>query len=140
MPRSAELCPGSVGVTMFLHLCACQSIIGLDDLAFADAGSSARSYRDEVLLDHPIGYWRFDESAPTKAANEVAMGAEGTFEGTVELLQPGALRDAQSTGAHFDGEQVNPDRVDFGNLFGFEGTAAFAIEIWIAPETPVEPD
>src|SRR5262249_24795507 len=93
------------------------------------------SYRNQVLLDKPLGYWRFNESAGLKALNEVADGAIGQYQGSFGLGQPGALSsDPSNKAARFDGNRdMFEGRVDFLDNFGFEGTHPFTLEVWMAP-------
>jgi hypothetical protein len=48
------------------------------------------AYRQAVLSDKPVAYWRLDESAGTKAFDQSSATNHGTFEGAVRLQEPGA--------------------------------------------------
>jgi hypothetical protein len=47
-------------------------------------------YRDIVLSDNPIGYWRLGETSGTTAASEVG-GHHGTYNGTITKGRPGVI-------------------------------------------------
>lgn len=60
-------------------------------------------YRDVVLADFPVGYWRLGESSDELVvADEVSPGHQGVYSRTsVERGVPGAIADDFDTAAHF---------------------------------------
>ncbi len=117
---STDTCAASTDVTvtsnMFLAAC----------VTAAPAKSSsplAGRYREMVLADEPIGYWRFEEADGPTAFAEV--GSDGVLEGGVTLAQPGVIGDSRS--AHFDGID---EWVDIDDLVL---SGDFTIEAWIFP-------
>ncbi|HEY8078937.1 MAG TPA: LamG domain-containing protein [Labilithrix sp.] len=90
-----------------------------------DGGSSP--YRDAVLADAPLSYWRFGETSGTTAKDE--MGAhDGTYAGEFTLGAQGALMNESSTAV-----TLANGAVDMGDVYGFEGRAPFTVEAWVKP-------
>jgi RHS repeat-associated protein len=98
----------------------------LDDVAVYNGALSAdqvqthyesawRDYKSLVLSDSPMGYWRLGETSGTTAANEVASGANGTYAGTPQLGQSGALA-ADPNGS-----------VNFGDNQGHDGIVSASL-------------
>jgi hypothetical protein len=98
--------------------------IGFAPLAEDDPAEPTR-YRDVVLEDAPVAYWRL---ADTDGVARDELGhADGTYSGACRPAVAGALTADADRAAGFDGatcQIVVPDR------FGFPGTAAFSIEVW----------
>lgn len=77
----------------------------------ASLAPAQAAYKDEVLADAPVGYWRLDEPTPppiapqTTAQNLGSLGvtADGTYAYGVQGQQPGALAGSTDTAARFDG-------------------------------------
>jgi hypothetical protein len=59
------------------------------------------AYRDQVVADGAVAYWRLDEASGTTAV-DVIGGKNGTISGGVTLGQPGALADGNQA-MRFDG-------------------------------------
>ena len=55
------------------------------------AAASFYPYRDAVLADSPVLYWRLGEASGTTAANSAASGPTGTYYGTPALGQASSL-------------------------------------------------
>lgn len=90
--------------------------------------SAAQSgYRSVVLADNPIGYWEFDETSGTTAADSGgATQQPGTYENCT-LGQASAFT-ALGTAAGFDG---STSRVQIPQNAVFElGTGDFSVELW----------
>lgn len=101
------------------------------DAATDDGG--VRTYRDEVLADAPLGYWRLGDTGAT-AKDETGKN-DGTYTGAVTHA-PGALAGDADGAAVFDGAGF----VDVGDVFPFLGTAPYALEAWVAPaSSPADP-
>jgi hypothetical protein len=94
--------------------------------ATSGGGGSAPSYRDEVLADMPLDYWRFDESDPPTAADLGSGHHDGTYLGSLTLGAPGALLNDPDTAVTFSGGSV-----DMGAILDLAGTQPFAIEFWM---------
>lgn len=67
------------------------------------SGSSSSTYRDEVLADAPLGYWRLGESSGTTAADSSGNGRAGAYVNTPTLGSPGLLSSDANTSVGFDG-------------------------------------
>lgn len=81
-------------------------------------------YREQVLADGPVGYWRLDDSGST-AVDQIA-GANGTIIGGVTKLQPGALADGNPA-MTFDGSTGKITTT----VSGIALPVGFALEYWI---------
>jgi hypothetical protein len=97
-------------------LCA---LLGTSTSAFA-------GYKEQVLADNPLGYWRLDETSGTTATNLGSLGAaaDGTYTGGVTQNVNGAVVGNQA--ASFDGSD---DYVLLPGVWG--GTSAGTIEGWV---------
>lgn len=60
-------------------------------------------YRDQVLADGPLGYWRLGELTGTTAQDASGAGRHGTYAGGVALAQSSLLPAGQDPSALFDG-------------------------------------
>ena len=91
---------------------------------------SAGGYREVVLADEPLAYWRLEETTgptahdETKNHNDAAYSTAG-----ITFAERGALAEGGS-GVRLDGRS---GKIVVGNLFDFPGLAHFAIEAWIWP-------
>jgi hypothetical protein len=97
---------------------------GTSDAALPDAGTT---YRDVVLADGPLGYWRLGDTG--SVAKDEVGGHDGTYAGSV-THRAGALASGDDGAAVFDGTSF----VDIGNAFSFMGKTPFSLEAWIAPD------
>ncbi len=95
---------------------------------FAGVGVSAETttYRDEVLADGPVTYWRLGELAGATATDQTGANS-GTYTGGVTLGVPGALPGDSDRAASFDG--VN-DYVVAASTASLSMTRAVSIELW----------
>jgi hypothetical protein len=94
----------------------------------ADA-SSLSPYRDAILADQPISYWRLDEGPGATVAKDqignknpgkyvsVTFGGDGPFHG--------------KTAPQFDGKS---SRVEIADNFDLTGTSPYTVEAWVAPD------
>jgi Concanavalin A-like lectin/glucanases superfamily len=87
----------------------------------ADAG-----YRELVLADSPLAYYRLDD--PGTVAKDEVGAHDGTYKGAVAHTK-GALTGDGDRAAVFDGSSY----VDVGDVLPFLGTEPFSIEAWAAP-------
>lgn len=81
-------------------------------------------YRDAVMADGPIGYWRLAETVGN-ALDETGNAAGGRYNGGVTRGVPGALASDANLAARFDGvdDHVSvPDNgpMDVGDVFTYE--------------------
>jgi len=84
------------------------------------SGSSSGAYRDAVLADAPLAYWRLGESSGTAAADASGNGRAGTYVNTPTLGSPGLLSSDTNTSVTFDGveEHVSIGDAPVWNLTG----------------------
>jgi hypothetical protein len=85
-------------------------------------------YRQSVLFDSPVSYWRFGEAAGSTAADE--QGANnGTYTNSPTLAQSGVLVGDANTAVSFDGTD---DRTDVAYAAGLNPDK-FTVEAWARP-------
>jgi hypothetical protein len=90
-----------------------------------DVTTSSQSYKDAVLADGPVGYWRLDDTGNV-AADSSGNNANGTYQGGVTRLAAGALRNDSNPAVILDGTS--------GYIItGLSQTnvTAYSIEAWI---------
>jgi hypothetical protein len=112
-------------------LTACR--YGFGDVAMTDpdAGPDADTritYRDAVLADQPLGYWRLADS--DTIAHDETGHADGTYDPACQHNTAGALAGDADTATTF-GDQCT---LDLGDGFAFTGNAPFTIELWLATD------
>ncbi len=83
------------------------------------------TYKDVVLADNPIGYWRLGESTGTVAVDETGNN-NGTYVGSPTLGQPGLVTGG-NTSVNFNGIS---QYVNIGNPSAFQLTTGTS-ECWI---------
>jgi hypothetical protein len=81
------------------------------------------TYREAVLEDAPIAYWRLGDLA---AASDETGGLIGTYTGGCTTAT-GALAGDPDGAVHFDGVSC---RIDFPGELDFAGRAPFSVELW----------
>lgn len=87
-----------------------------------------KTYRDAVLMDGAIGYWKLEETSGTSAASEVG-GYTGTITGGVTLNQGGI---AGGKAMRFNGTN---GYITMGDVAAFEFTGTFTLEAWVRIST-----
>ena len=95
------------------------------------ASKAPPSYVDLVRADHPVSYWRFDERDPSPSAHDGVGQVDASLRGGVTLGAAGALAGDSNRAFAFDGSTglvVGPD------VYAFDGTHPFTVEVWIAPD------
>lgn len=90
-----------------------------------EQAGSFRTYREEVLADAPVGYWRLGEASGTVAKDSSGNGRDGTYVGGVTLGAAGAVGDG-NTAARFDGIT---GYVDLGDVAALK-PAQVTVEVW----------
>ena len=106
------------------------TILGVGATVPTRAGASNSSvtsaYRDQVLADGPVAYWRLGETSGAVASDEVGANP-GTFNG-VTLGQPGPLVGDLNTAVSFDGAN---DFVTVPHSGALNATSGVTVEGWI---------
>ena len=95
---------------------------------FRKAPQRPGNYRDSVLANNPIAYWRLGD-ATTAIADSGPNNRAGTATAGVQLNQPSLIAsDPANTAARFTGT----DRI---TVNGFEkiGAAGYTVEFWVRP-------
>ncbi|MEM6789591.1 MAG: LamG domain-containing protein [Myxococcota bacterium] len=92
-------------------------------------GASACAYRQEILADAPLAYWRLGETSSAIAADETGS-YPGAYLDVPTLGVPGAISCSPDTAVMLDG---NDQFIDFGDHLAFTGTSAFSVEALIRP-------
>jgi len=92
------------------------------------AYASPTTYRDEVLADNPVSYWRFNEASGTTAADERGLN-NGTYAGGVSLGQGGAIvSDPANNAVSFDGID---DSMSVASPTSLSMSSAVSVELWV---------
>jgi hypothetical protein len=101
-----------------------------DSPAGTDAAEASLTYAQEVLLDQPLAFWRFDETSGTTAVDSSGHGNDGTYAGGVTLGVTGAIANDGGTAAAFDGMT---GFMTAGDVFEFTGPTPCSFEAWVNP-------
>jgi hypothetical protein len=117
----AASCPVGSAVAVFSK----QVTVGAN--AVSTAAGFPVCYRDAVLADSPVGYWKLDETSGSNAADSVG-GRTGTYTNGPVLGQSGALPDAVNNKAvSLDGSN---DRISVPYAAALS-PATFTLEAWV---------
>jgi len=107
------------------------TLAGCGRLNFDETGPepSGDPYRDLIVADGPIAYWRLGETAGTTAVDEMGR-IDGLYVGDCERGVPGALTNNSAV-------RFNPGTplcmVTFDANFDFPDRLPYTIEAWIEP-------
>lgn len=103
---------------------------GTSPIDSGEDGGVSRSalYAQAVLADHPIGYWRLEESSGTVAKDETGSH-DGTFVSGPILAQPGVAGSRSAKLGKGTQARVHVD----SNAYRFAGRLPFSIEAWVQP-------
>jgi hypothetical protein len=104
-------------------------------VASAPSGANAEtSYRNEVMADHPLAYYRLDERSGSVAHDSSGHGFDGVIGSNVGKGKPGLIPDA-ATSMEFNGADKSTAREDIrvkGNPL-FARAKNVTIEAWAYP-------
>jgi hypothetical protein len=103
----------------------------LRDATSEEAAAAPPSYRETVLQDRPIGYWRLGDRTLNGPAHDEMGTHDGTYRSGVSLEATGAIIGDTDTAITVDG--VHGEVVVDTAGFGFEGRSGFSLEAWIKP-------
>jgi hypothetical protein len=95
-----------------------------------EAGEAGITYAQEVLMDSPLAYWRFNETSGTVAVDSSGNGNDGTYVGGVMLGAQGAIANDPDTSVTFDGATA---WMTAGDVFSFADAGACSFEAWVQP-------
>lgn len=103
--------------------------VQITDFEESNPTSRVTTYREVVLEDGPVAYWRFEETSGTTAADETGNGNDGTHVGDVTPGVAGQIQEGGS-GASYSGSM---DWTSVGDVAAleFSGTAPFTLEAWV---------
>jgi hypothetical protein len=90
--------------------------------------SRAQAYRDAVMADRPVGYWRFDETEGTTAKDEVGAH-DGVYTFSPVLGRPGIFGESGAVELSSTAHVEVP-----GSAFSFGGVAPYTVEVWVKPK------
>jgi glucose/arabinose dehydrogenase/PKD repeat protein len=85
------------------------------------------TYKDAVLADSPLAYWRLGETSGTTVGDSSGNSRSGSYAGGVSLAQPGALAGDADTSAYFNGGAAHVVR---SGLSGMPATS-FSTDLWL---------
>lgn len=89
-------------------------------------GPTPGTYRDEVLLDAPIAYYKMGDTAGTTCTDVSGNARDGVFSGTYTLGQPGALSVDGSLCVRFNTGPATVAGATWARLNG-----SFSLEFWV---------
>jgi hypothetical protein len=92
------------------------------------------TYRDVVVADSPIAYWRFDDT--TNVAHDEMGTYDGTYAGSCSHVA-GVLAGDASGALGMDGTTCE---ITFGDVLAFPGRQPFTIELWVNEQPGVAHD
>jgi hypothetical protein len=97
--------------------------------------SATTSYRDIILADNPIMYWRLGETSGTIAYDESANHRDATYINNPMLGFPGAIANDTNTSVGFNGRNQGAGWIPTSSYSG-----AFTVEAWVKEKQirPVE--
>jgi len=97
--------------------------------------SATTSYRDVILGDNPIMYWRLGETSGTIAYDESANHRDASYINNPLLGFPGAIANDTNTSVGFNGFNQGAGWIPTSSYFG-----AFTVEAWVKEKQirPVE--
>ncbi|TMQ10545.1 MAG: LamG domain-containing protein [Deltaproteobacteria bacterium] len=101
-----------------------------DGSALDGPGDGRASYRDAVLADAPLGYWRLGDTGST-LHDEIGRH-DGNSTGACATGTTGALAGDGDAALGFDGASC---AVTLGSAFGFPDNTPFSVEAWVSPRT-----
>jgi hypothetical protein len=102
-----------------------------------DGGAGASPYRDLVLADTPLAYWRMGIGAGQIVPDETANGNDLSLQGTgFELGAPGAIVGDSNGAVRFDG-RTSWGIAEAPDALLFPAAASFTLECWALSE-PVD--
>jgi hypothetical protein len=100
-------------------------------LGFDQSTIAGVNYRDVVLADTPVAYWRLGELAGTSANDETGNGHIGTYTGSALVQgQPSALLNDTNAAVKFTGASGNYVDIPDASALNF-GTGSFTAECWL---------
>jgi hypothetical protein len=92
---------------------------------------SITTYRQEVLADTPVAYWRLGEATGTVATDQAGTNA-GQYRGGFTLGQPGALVGDADTATRIDGTS---GYISVANSASFSLGDVLSLEAWVKRST-----
>jgi hypothetical protein len=91
---------------------------------------TAASYREIVVQDDPIAYFRLGDASGGVAKNEIGDGPTGSYLGNIAYGKPSALKNDPNAAVGFDGANAGIEIVPVSD---FLDQQPFTLEAWIKP-------
>jgi hypothetical protein len=95
---------------------------------------AAKTYSATVLADHPVAYWRMDETTGSTMADASGNANNGHYIGAYTLAQPGAIPGGGNAAVAFDGQSGAASVTSSTSL----QVNTVTIEAWIKKRTDTE--
>jgi large repetitive protein len=108
------------------------AISGCGAATVASSSVAAKTYSDTVLADHPVAYWRMDETTGNTMVDASGNANNGRYVGIYALGQPGAI--AANTAVGFDGQSGAASVLSSTTL----QLNTVTIELWLNKHTDTE--
>ena len=96
------------------------------EVGYLDPNFYSRNYRDVIMADNPIMYWRLGEHTGSLAYDESIMHRDAIYVGNPALGLPGAILEDGNTAAGFNGHN---QYVVWNPTVRVSGT--FTVEAWV---------
>jgi hypothetical protein len=99
------------------------------------AGATA-GYRDVVMADNPVAYWRLGDAPGSSTAVSETGQYPGTYVGSPALGQPGLIAEEPDTAARLDGVD---DRITANGLASISSWPnGYSLEAWVTTDTTTQ--
>jgi hypothetical protein len=111
--------------------------------AVASAEGADNLYKESVLADSPIAYWRLDEAPNTMTmADSSGNGRNGTYPSSAlnhpTAGRPSAVKDSDDRAVKWENGFQQGNQAPHTSAFQLNGS--FSIELWIRVENQITPD
>jgi hypothetical protein len=126
-----------VAIAAALASAACGDVtihlLGADAMPPAD-GPTPLVYRDTIMADAPLAYWRFGELTGPIANDETGHGNAAAIGSGVTWNAPGALLNDANTAVHLSATQG----LEIADQFDFTGNQPYSLEGWVYPDVAID--
>lgn len=96
--------------------------------------SGSGGYRELVLRNNPIAYWRLGEATGEAVAIDETRMHDAQYIGIVMQGVPGAIAGDDDTAVGFDSAGGRGVQLADASALGFAGLAELSFELWISPD------
>ncbi len=94
-------------------------------------------YRQKILAQHPVAYWRLGDRAGSAAIDATRNGHDGTFVGNPAHGEPGAIRHDPDRAIKLDGLRSYVEITDDAGFSQPASGQGLTVEVWMRPDVLV---